>query len=213
MSASDRAYKLNAAAVGKLNQAVLGAQAERGEPDIAKIAGEVMSGKRVVELTESFSWAGLLFWLVAIALFIAAGANEKLAKVLYPLVLLFVFLPFISAIFSMIGEWFSSINRITFGNMYGGPAAKCGVAGCSSSASYAFDPTGYQQIHLCYDDKTRFENRVRYAPFFRPDTAKAIVAAYKDLLKASKLDPGSPVIEQNLEQARELAEIVLERKL
>ena len=212
MSASDRALKLNAEAVAKLNDAVLTAQRERAEPDREKIAADVLSGKRVAELGGGWSWSGFFIVLLIIGAIIAGTTNKTIGMIVMGILIFLWVIPVIMGLFSMIADWFRSITSY---NPYGGgPAPKCDASGCGSSASYSFDPFGYgKEMKLCYEHKNNFENRLRYAPFFRPETAKSIVRAYEELVRAAKLDPHSPVIQQNLEQARELAQIVLERKL
>ena len=211
MSASDRALRLNAQAVEKLNDAVLSAQRHRGEPDIPKIASDVLSNKRVVDLDGGWSWSALFFFLLIIGAIIAGMANKTVGVIVMSFFFLAWIGPIVGGLFRMMSEWMQSLTYNPYGNR---PAPKCDASGCGSSASYQFDPTGYGgEMKLCYDHKNNFENRVRYAPFFKPDVAKSIVRAYQELLRAAKLDPSSSVIQQNLEQARELAQIVLERKL
>jgi hypothetical protein len=212
MAAADRALKLNAQAVAKLNDAILTAQRERDEPDVAKIAADVLTGKRVAELGGGWSWSGFFIVLLIIGAIIAGTTNKTIGLIVMSIFFFLWVLPLITGLFSMFAEWTRSIT--SFSPYGGGPAPKCDASGCSGSASYAFDPTGYgNPMKLCYDHKSNFENRVRYAPFFQPEVAKSIVRAYQELLRAAKLDPYSTVIQQNLEQARELAQIVLERKL
>jgi hypothetical protein len=210
MSAADRALLFNARGVEKLNQAVGRAQS-RGEPDVAKIAEDFMGGGRVVTLGGGWNWTWI-FGALFIAAAIGAATNKKFAVVYNILMLIFVVAPALMAFFSWMAETARSVTALP--GTYSSPGPKCGVSGCGSSASYAFNPPGYfKEMKLCYEHKNSFENRLRYASLFDKQTAKAIVSAYKDLLKASKLDPSSTVILQNLEQARELAEIVLEHKV
>lgn len=209
MFGSRRALQLNTAAVGALNQAMLDAQLTSDPPDMGQITDDVLSGKRVVELTEGISWVTVVSWSLAIAFLIVAAMNKQLGQIVSTVIMLLVLLPWIV---NLVSEWAKAIP--TLYSPYGYAAApKCDATGCGSAASFVLAPTGLREVRLCDDHKDRLENRARHAALFRPKTAKAIVSAYSDLVKAAKLDPTSLVIQDNLQQAKALAEIVLERKL
>lgn len=216
MSASERASKLNALAVSRLNEAVRNAQ--NGEPDVGAITTDLMSGKQPAELNAGRNRAVLAGWILLIALMFLAPASKTIqnfvgpviTKILIGIPIGLMFLYFFLLVAGWMKSAMAAATNFTTGS---GSGPKCGVSACGSSASYSLTPPGHAQVDLCYEHKNNLEKRVQFAGLFRPETAKSIVRAYEDLLQASKIDPVSPVIAQNLQQARELAEIVLERKL
>ena len=209
MLRSNRAHKLNARAVDKLNSVVTMAQPSI-EPDIDQILSDFLGGKPAVVLDQDADWKSFLFIIVLMAFL------NYLTRDLFPYImnicsLLFLFWFYFSVLrlaFFIVNNW---VSAFMFPIWFRAP--KCAIFRCNNPASYVLNPTGRGETKLCDTHNNMLEHRVLYAPLFRPEVAKSVVAAYQDLAQAAKLDPGSTVIQQNLKQARQLAEIVLERKL
>ncbi len=133
MPGSDRANKLNAQAVEKLNNAMSEAQSG-DEPDFRQIISDLLSGKPAATLNKGSGWKTTLF---VIALCIAALWGGK--EIVGGLLLLF----FIYVIIPVIAGWLYSFADI------GRSGPKCSVSGCGSSASYMFSPAGMDEVRLC----------------------------------------------------------------
>jgi hypothetical protein len=213
MSAKSRAQKLNTKAVTQLNAAMAEVPAHRNpfaddKPDLDRIVDDVVAGKRPATLNEGSYWPAIIFFSVLAALLVASAFEKtaQWANAAWILIwLLFYLGPLVVNFFS---ETFSSLTTVGYNR-----PPPCQVSGCSHEASYIVNPTGHREVKLCHEHKTDVENRVRYAQLFEPKVARAIVAAYRDLAEATRLDPSSSQIGENLKQARSLAEIVLGRKL
>jgi hypothetical protein len=204
MSRFNRAQKLNARAVEKINYAMAMARLN-SQLDISKIISDVLSGKSAATLNRVTMWDVLAYIILFIGI-ILASYNKVIAIILFCIWLLFsVLIP----IFTVIGNWFSSIQSFSFSSQ----SPKCEVSGCDNSATYVLNPSGRGEINLCYNHKDKLECRIQYAPYFDPKVAKSVILAYKYLVRAAKLDSTSAVIQENLKHVHTIAEIVLERKL
>ncbi len=202
----------------RLQLILMSAHMNPREPDLGTILDEVKSGTRPATLTKRSNRPAWVWLSVVAAAMVAlwAVAPDVADGVVWVVAVVFMALPAIGWLLtgaSAVGDWWSSTMNFALGPYGSRPAPKCHVAGCDNSASYEFDPAGKGAVALCHKHKERVEHRARYEAFFRPGQPQLIVSAYQDLQEASKLAPHSRQITENLEQARQMAEIVLERDL
>src|SRR5688572_17987485 len=140
MSASERASRLNALAVSRLNEAVRMAQSGN-EPDLPAITADLMSGKQPAELNAGRNRAAVAGWILLIALMFVTPASKTvqnfvgpvITKILIGIPIALMVLYFALMLFGWMKSTLAAATNFTTGS---GSGPKCGVSGCGSPASY-----------------------------------------------------------------------------
>jgi hypothetical protein len=221
---------LNARAVKNLNSAMEGAKKpeERdmqqvilgflvGEPQFDKkdLFGKPKPGvlSKIGTLLKE-AWLFVIafgFWLVAGLMYFTTEdeGTRKAAQALGTVgTFLIAFGPVVAGVLGWIGKTLGSIPIPDQYGRYHPPTPNCQVSGCGSSAYYVLNPQGFGEVKLCSTHSEELQRRLQPRPRVSMPAFNGILQAVADLEEASKLEPGDSTVRQNLEQARQMMQMV-----
>jgi len=131
--------------------------------------------------------------------------GKVIKTVLYIVLLLIIFSPFISAFFQWIGEKLKEFTKplvlppTGYGYDNRPPCFKC-----SEKASYSFNLAKYGTVNLCSTHADMLKALTSFKPSLTTGQKARLKAAETDLGKALELDPGLVVAKKNLQEVRQI---------